>query len=210
MPDVLKSAKQPCWRNWLVELGQESLAPHQVRLVKILWMKLVNQCPNCHAVVDGTAQTCRTCDAQFGSESGRRPKTGAEPSVSARSSGPLLVVGLILWVPTLLLSGFNGMGPWFSGMEIVGAMGPVLAMAIPGVVSISRGGAGASLGWAVALAPILLVVGSISSFALNRSVFGGSHQPLAEKFGPILCLSLWMVVGWLAHVAFSPRPARDR
>jgi hypothetical protein len=55
----------------------------------------------------------------------------------------------------------------------------------------------AGLPWVVAFAPILLVVGSFSAFALKRALFGNVHVPSNSMVAPLINFVGWCGVGML-------------
>jgi hypothetical protein len=115
-------------------------------------------------------------------------------------SAAVFIVGLLVWVPTLLVVSI-ARGPWFNGTELFGALGPVLALVVPGLIHAERGGTVAAI--AVALAPILMLVGSFCSFFVTRAVFGPAYSVGGAFWGPLLTLALWAVPGLLFHFLLS-------
>jgi len=72
-----------------------------------------------------------------------------------------LIVGSLLWLPALFFASISSTRPWFTGTEVVGGIALILAFAVSGVVRNARGGSAAILTWTIALAPLLLIIGSL-------------------------------------------------
>jgi hypothetical protein len=107
-----------------------------------------------------------------------------------------VIIGLIIWIPSFyIVSSFGG--PWFQGTEIFGALGPVLALFLPGLLSGERGANVVLV--SIAIAPVLMVIGSFMSFFSKRFVFGSTYSPTAEALGPLLPLPFCALIGWAIY-----------
>jgi len=103
-----------------------------------------------------------------------------------------IIVGLLIWVPTMLIVDIVR-GPWFTGTEFLGAIGPILAFGLPGLIVDRK--TRWMFEWVCALAPFLIWFGSFSVFMLQRAIFGNIHTNFAETFSPLLALALWCFAG---------------
>lgn len=168
-------------------------------------------CPNCGTAVSERALECGKCSAQFTDASGWRPV--AEKSVAAvgasateyRASASVVAVALVVWLPALFVYAISR-GRLFDGIELLGALGPALALVVPAVVAGGRRGS-ALLNWALAIAPLLLVAGSFFSSMAARALHG--HVPFSYlgASSNLLAAAVWAVPGWLVYRALRV-PAR--
>jgi len=111
---------------------------------------------------------------------------------------PLLILGLIVWMPTLLLINVVR-GPWFVGTEFLVAICPLLALLVPGIVHFEHGGK-ILVGLAVAIAPVLLVIGQLVAFFVERTVFGNIHSEVRSIWGLLISIALWAIPGGLIYL----------
>ena len=109
------------------------------------------------------------------------------------SMGPYIFGGLV-WLPFLFLVRISR-GPWFLGAELFGAIGPIVAFCLPVFWSVYRGRRSAGFPWLVAFAPLLLVVGSFSSYSVKQAIYGNLHDPSAGTVAPLVTLAGWCCVG---------------
>lgn len=107
-----------------------------------------------------------------------------------------LIVGGLIWLPALFLVSIVR-GPWFIGSEFLGAIGPVVAFSVPGAWAIYRGRRATGLPWAVAFAPLLLVVGSLSMYSVKQAIYGNVHDPAEHTVAPLVTLAGWCCFGVL-------------
>src|SRR5690242_11552149 len=117
----------------------------------------------------------------------------------------VILVGAVLWLLTFFLLAVSDSTPWFTGTEILGALAPVLALAVPGLINSRRGNSLQFVAWAIALAPLLMTVGSFISFFIQRAVFGNVYTPFAANISPLITLVLWCIPAWLLHRGLSAR-----
>ena len=113
-----------------------------------------------------------------------------------------LVVGCLLWIPTLFIVSVVH-GPWFNGLQGVAAVGPVLALLVPGLARIQSSG-GAVAVWSIALAPLLAALGTITQFFVKRSMSGDVYSEYFESLSSVLVFFLCAVVGLLIYLALKP------
>lgn len=127
---------------------------------------------------------------------------------------PFLVffVGLLLWLPVVFLSivtkgiYLGTLLHYLAGGLNIAAAGPVLALAIPGFIHSSRGGSQWAVAWAIALAPLLVVIGSMSTYFFQNVIFGVVyHGSLADQLSPFIAFALWAIPGYLLHRSYSVR-----
>jgi hypothetical protein len=106
-----------------------------------------------------------------------------------------LILGLLVWVPAALL--VNVMhGPWFGSKgQFLAALGPLLALVVPGLLHGERGRN--LLVWALALGPLLLLVGSIVASLVHIYVFR-AYSPIA---GPAVALAICLLPAWFIYWA---------
>lgn len=133
---------------------------------------------------------------------------------------PILIsiVGLFLWLPVVFLSivtkdvYLGTLLHYLAGGLSVAAVGPILALAIPGFIHSSRGGSTWAVAWAIALAPLLVVIGSMSRYFLENILFGEVRlNSLSSHLSPFIALALWAIPGYLLHRSYvvSSEPALD-
>jgi len=107
-----------------------------------------------------------------------------------------LIVGLVIWIPLSIFVSIVG-GPFMTGPQFIGAIGPVFALGIPGLI---RGGRSISMFvWAIALAPLLMILGVIVFFMLERGIFGNTYNPVGESVASVLSLGIWVILGGLLY-----------
>lgn len=109
------------------------------------------------------------------------------------------IVGIVLWIPTLLLLSL-ARGPLMNGWEALAGIAPVLALLIPGLSSRSAGGAGTALvAWSIALAPVLAAAGMIAQFLVSVAISGKIENEFHNRLSCALSIACCIAVGLLIH-----------
>jgi hypothetical protein len=80
-----------------------------------------------------------------------------------------IIVGVLIWLPTLLVINFVH-GPWFSdATDVFAAFVPPLSLIVPCGIHTDR--SKSAIVWAVAVAPLISVMGSITSITIEPNLF---------------------------------------
>jgi hypothetical protein len=172
----------------------------------------MRSCSRCGGVVFTGASDCASCGYIF--QTGEAPipvATAAagfqEPAPEGerspyRAAGKAVFIvgsGLVIWIPTLLLKGFFG-GPWFNGTEVYAAVGPILLVLVSVVARPERGGS--KVAFAVAFAPVLMLVGFLSGVMAKEVVFGRSSL-VGAFWGPVVASAGWVAIALLYYASLK-------
>ena len=114
------------------------------------------------------------------------------------------IVGALVWAPVLFLMQVDR-GPWYHGTELVAALSPIVAFAIPGVVTFAKHGSSIGLAWTLACAPILAILSKTASFMLNRAVNGNMYSASVQTACDIGVALISLAIGILILVARRTR-----
>lgn len=123
----------------------------------------------------------------------------------------IAIAGLVLWLPVFFLTMAQGVYlpgllSYLAGGLNIAAAGPILALVVPSIIRHSRAGSKSTISWAIALTPLLIVVGSMSTYLVRRAIFGDAYSAFADNTSPFIALFLWAIPGWLLHYSYTLRP----
>ena len=115
------------------------------------------------------------------------------------SIGFAIIVGVLIWVPSMFILGGSSLGPAIQGAELLVAGAPV---AFIGGLSLWRAGQSgntAVAAWVVALAPLLAIAGLITSSIASRLIFGAAYHASKDLLGALVSAIAWAAVAVLWH-----------
>jgi uncharacterized membrane protein len=118
--------------------------------------------------------------------------------------------GAIIWIPTLWLTAYVR-GPWLVGAEWVVATFAVVSVLVPSLVSADKpNGKSNALLWALALMPIIAVLGVVTMHLVSRTLWDGQYKDLWKTLANLLItLSLWSCVWFLLSLSLKSEPVQE-
>jgi hypothetical protein len=117
----------------------------------------------------------------------------------------IIITGILLWVPALFLI-YVLDGPWFSnGFDVLAAISPVLALLVPGLLR-PQGSGGTIAALSVALAPLLLILGTLAQIFVTIAMNGGEYSKFFKNASSLTVFACCIVIGLLIYHVLKPSP----
>jgi hypothetical protein len=114
-----------------------------------------------------------------------------------------IVVGVLIWLPSLFLLSGAGISRGPSGWEFLSALCPVGAIGIPALVRASQNQNTNRIFWLIALGPLLVLVGACTAFAFEELVVGDGYNRNRAQIGALVNIAAWGGIGLIIHLLRS-------